>query len=1346
MKALCPHCLKLFFNLASHLRMSKCAALAGSHQESHTTNKFRTVLHSTIHEGDSNSEVNVTGVIKGAAGLHPTTINADNIPPEICLDNSFCLDGDDDDDVDQIGLSTSSTGPDCDSSGNTQNSFQPVEQVDGNQNNMLALAQEVPSGTDPAFGTAAARLSNPSIGRLNITSRLEKEDCIRLRLASLFNKQQHPVSDSFADEIMEIFRKECAENDFDPRDTKSSQKAFLERMRLYTNAPKRPEAVVVPIESSSYGLHQPIESQARTHRNTASVLRWNFQEQLVAMLRNKQLFGVLDNLNISEDDPFGMFVPQDGRIGEMMSGALYRRTYQKYQSNHVQAFKKGEVHTQNFFLLPLGLYMDKTGTTAMDRFGLEPVMFTTFLLKSSVRQKTDSAWSPIGFIPDLDKKSKAQKQKEKQGSKLHSDFNHGMSARNYHRCLAQILQQVCDLQLSGLEIELEFGSFKKICHIYLPVFSILGDIKSQDTLTGRIVSHHKSMARLCWRCMCKFSELADPYNNCKLVNSKQFFELIECCEDISVVDPISRTVIYGPKPEHTELHEFLKRKRDQAEILLPNRHVVMTPTEFHKYSQTLRKQYSLNRLDSVLNYLDCGANPHSPFTTCAIDLMHSFSGGIAKQVCFVFISFMSTECKEYLESLIDRVLVPLRSSERYNFPRMNFTKGATNLTLLSCREWVGLLTAITVCCSTYSGEKVLNHLLRKSYDESLKRFRAKRSKEESKSKRKRTMGPRTVGNNEDSGTVELVSENRTKSTQIRKPGRNLDDDEEDSNSVDSDGIPINWDTIASSTNEGIDDEPILLSRSDFVQTSQRLLMMYSFLKREKFWRQDDKEAPEKLKMWLTELLAEMIQRWPRRDGHGWSLSKVHAIFSGTPDHISEFGGLCETDTEVGERGLKLWAKRSGRNTNRQSQAAVTQQTAQNLDRFTVVTRAERMFLGVNFHEPRDDGREDGDDPSQVGQITSAILGNPFFRITFPRSERGYSQVTIKQSSTSTCRRDLHPSVATTIAEDVLLNVNDDSSHSSDSSSSSTFRSHFNVECFARARLSNGKVVICDQNYGGKGPQFDWVVLMTDPLEGHDVFFWNQKYRDNIPNPLDPICRVAANQYQEPEHTSLWQNSANGKLVLNMNLFDQLRWSPINQKKVQDKFFHHKRSGLPKVPADYVVGDLPALPDATDTMSWIKHDYGPLAIPAKVMSFYTNPSTNEQMVVVHTVRSKRLEDVAQSSPLFDKFALQYRPRFEPATATRPSQIDFDQWDSMFVSVPLSSVIDRILAVEENPGIKETLSFNEHLIRTCGVNLAPETKKYQLNTKKRFAMHANRSVTIVRPFTQWGDLVMGDIENK
>jgi hypothetical protein len=57
------------------------------------------------------------------------------------------------------------------------------------------------------------------------------------------------------------------------------------------------------------------------------VTRFNFTNQLHALLSDPALVGNLDNLDVKPVDPFAKYAPPSGRLSTVNSGAIYNLVY-----------------------------------------------------------------------------------------------------------------------------------------------------------------------------------------------------------------------------------------------------------------------------------------------------------------------------------------------------------------------------------------------------------------------------------------------------------------------------------------------------------------------------------------------------------------------------------------------------------------------------------------------------------------------------------------------------------------------------------------------------------------------------------------------------------------------------------------------------------------------------------------------------------------------------------------------------------------------------------------------------------------------------------------------------------
>jgi hypothetical protein len=130
---------------------------------------------------------------------------------------------------------------------------------------------------------------------------------------------------------------------------------------------------------------------------------------------------------------------------------------------------------QLFF--PFDIYLDKSGKTARitSSFG-EPVLMTTLLLKSSVREDP-SSWCLLGFIPDLEKTSSAKKNQEAQRK-----HEKGRNQCNYHKCLRQILEPIQHSMVQRFATYVRLGDQFRYLEIVPVLVMVQGDGKSGDTL------------------------------------------------------------------------------------------------------------------------------------------------------------------------------------------------------------------------------------------------------------------------------------------------------------------------------------------------------------------------------------------------------------------------------------------------------------------------------------------------------------------------------------------------------------------------------------------------------------------------------------------------------------------------------------------------------------------------------------------------------------------------------------------------------------------------------------------------------------------------------------------------
>ena len=145
-----------------------------------------------------------------------------------------------------------------------------------------------------------------------------------------------------------------------------------------------------------------------------------------------------------------------------MDGAWYKRTY---------AECKDIARDEDFMVLGVILYCDKTGTDVYQRNSLEPFSFTFCLFNQKCQYKT-SAWHTLGYIPDNDNISSTTHNTSRGGF-----IGKSRSCCNYHSFLEVLFNPLIDSQgnKSPIYANIRFGDKVALCRVFFPVAYVMGD-------------------------------------------------------------------------------------------------------------------------------------------------------------------------------------------------------------------------------------------------------------------------------------------------------------------------------------------------------------------------------------------------------------------------------------------------------------------------------------------------------------------------------------------------------------------------------------------------------------------------------------------------------------------------------------------------------------------------------------------------------------------------------------------------------------------------------------------------------------------------------------------------------
>ena len=296
------------------------------------------------------------------------------------------------------------------------------------------------------------------------------------------------------------------------------------------------------------------------------------------------------------------------------------------------------ITSKNQLLVPIILYLDGTAIDSKGHIEVCPVSFTTSLFSEKVRRDS-KAWRLLGFVPDLNRgRSTAMNS--------HANSRKGMApgrtTRNFHHVMDVILKGMAVGQAGNdprlKKVPLNIGGRWIVVDVVCPLLFVINDGKQGDQLCGRFNGHHKSQRRHHRSCDCEFGDLDNPEVLCTFLT--------------------------------TDMVNDLCRNNASDELL---------------------KHHTLYRVDNAFNRIQMGRNPHGIFMGAVIDVMHTVQHGIIMYAMESFKSFLNPQKLQMLDRLAIRFNVTCRQSIRSSFPRTDFARGITNLTLVECSEQSGAL-------------------------------------------------------------------------------------------------------------------------------------------------------------------------------------------------------------------------------------------------------------------------------------------------------------------------------------------------------------------------------------------------------------------------------------------------------------------------------------------------------------------------------------------------------------------------------------------------------------------------------------------------------------------------------
>jgi hypothetical protein len=297
------------------------------------------------------------------------------------------------------------------------------------------------------------------------------------------------------------------------------------------------------------------------HGPPCDVIAYEFAPQLLNLLQNPSIM-TSENLLIDLNNPLKPYQSPDGRLGDALSGSVYRDAYQRMITNPAR----------QLFVPIIQEWIDRTHVTGNARFSLKPYMFAPAIFKEEFRRKLQ-AWGYHGFLPKA-KLSSAQNQ---------TNMKQGDNVRNYHAQLDAVLSSFTSAGPYLMNVSLPIGPQGIMqVDVITCILYVIQDMQEGDMLCGRFGSHGAGIQRHSRACDVDHENLDNPEVQCSMLSAQAIsaiardpnvatrkrwsqHRLHNVFDSIPMADPIRG--IYGATPVET-MHAFRKGMIEMVTFLI----------------------------------------------------------------------------------------------------------------------------------------------------------------------------------------------------------------------------------------------------------------------------------------------------------------------------------------------------------------------------------------------------------------------------------------------------------------------------------------------------------------------------------------------------------------------------------------------------------------------------------------------------------------------------------------------------------------------------------------------------------------------------------------------------------
>jgi hypothetical protein len=508
------------------------------------------------------------------------------------------------------------------------------------------------------------------------------QDRSLMKLYHIFDEADSPRY--LCDKVLAQLKEEMTRHNFEPNNPLLTKRnPFMARMHRKFPSPP-PEAVMVQLE---------------TFESPITIYRFDAMQQLQAHLLRQDLYGNLDKLNVNPDDRWDQSVhPCSTHLREVTDSPWFKDKVAEVNNctllpDDLVLPRDGSQHIP--FLFPVEQYQDATGNDNKESSSLEPVMIGSGLLKSSFNGDHRSRFI-IGYIPCLTKKKATPGKRKKK---------FGASVRDYHKCMSILMEPLVQAQKDPPLLDMLLGDQVRRVQLIVVMAVILGDGKSTDMLCGRVMSHTNTL---------RLSRATfTPSDSAEETGSEQFNWIKSI-----VIERVTRAALFDVTCTNdmrslwnSHLHTTVRTKTQRG------RHISAANRRTRICKEILKKALGSHAVINAFFPLDFGSD-YGVFGHTFSDLMHVLEEGIFKYLLSVFLDPLSDAIAGNLDDLATKLLGPKanRCHGMRSFPRVNFTRGFTRLTLLSSEERVGALLALVLLLQTDKGQAILEDRFSPGFD------------------------------------------------------------------------------------------------------------------------------------------------------------------------------------------------------------------------------------------------------------------------------------------------------------------------------------------------------------------------------------------------------------------------------------------------------------------------------------------------------------------------------------------------------------------------------------------------------------------------------------------------------